>query len=137
MFIFSGKDLISNPIMVNCSELTMKHLLSATHILGRLARCYTRMHQKRLIFSSVFFLPDSNAISNGLDQNLLCLDLYQALYLRRIAPHLRQCHIRWRVWPLFGSSSVSRCQFSRWMCYNLHPNSWMNSSCSPISWILW
>ena len=40
---FSGKGLISTPIMINCSEftkLTMRfHLLSAAQIHGRRARC--------------------------------------------------------------------------------------------------
>ncbi len=62
VFIFSGKGLISNPIMVDCLEFTrptMKfHLLSAAHIPGRLARCHMGIVGIGMVFPLNVFLDD-------------------------------------------------------------------------------
>ena len=52
VFIFSGKSLISNLIMVNCSEFTKLiikfHLLLATQISGWRARCHMHITSKQI-----------------------------------------------------------------------------------------
>ena len=61
VFIFSGKSLISNLIMVNCSEFTKLiikfHLLLATQISGWRARCLIKnlFYSKIILFLTNFF----------------------------------------------------------------------------------